>query len=79
VKRRRLDWIERDGRFGDTKLIEGGDSELRIDLGPGHRVHYGQDGEALVLLLIRGDKSTPARGKGKAIDYWQDYVKRRPR
>jgi len=76
---RRLDRIERDGHFGDRKAIESGVSELRIDLGPGYRVYYGQEGAALVLLLVGGDKSTQGRDMKKAIEYWQDYLKRRPR
>lgn len=76
---RRLDRIERDGHFGDRKVIESGVSELRIDLGPGYRVYFGQEGDALVLLLVAGDKSTQARDIGKAIEYWKDYLKRRPR
>jgi len=62
-----LDRVERDGHFGDRKGIEGRDLELRIVLGPGNRVCCSQDGDAVVLLLVGGDKSTQSRDIGKAI------------
>ena len=31
---------------------------MRIDYGPGYRVYFAQRGEALVVLLAGGDKST---------------------
>lgn len=46
------------GNPGDVKLVGGGVSELRIDYGPGYRVYFCRRGDALVLLLCGGDKST---------------------
>ena len=39
------------GNFGDSKVLRGGVSELRIDWGPGYRVYYAMVGREWVLLL----------------------------
>jgi putative addiction module killer protein len=46
------------GNAGDVKPIGKSCSELRIDYGPGYRVYFKEYGEAIVLLLCGGDKST---------------------
>jgi putative addiction module killer protein len=48
------------GNAGDTKAVGAGVSELRIDYGPGYRVYFVRRGEALIVLLGGGDKSTQA-------------------
>ena len=64
------------GLRGDWKSVGSGVTELRIDHGPGYRVYYGQDGDALILLLCGGDKRTQARDIETAHDYWKDYKAR---
>lgn len=46
------------GNPGTHRDLAGGVSELKIDVGPGYRVYYSQRGNALLLLLAGGDKST---------------------
>lgn len=46
------------GNPGDVKPVGRGISEMRIEYGPGYRVYYKQSGEALIILLCGGDKST---------------------
>jgi len=46
------------GNPGDHRNLEGGVSELRVDAGPGYRVYYTRRGNALILLLVGGDKGT---------------------
>jgi putative addiction module killer protein len=41
--------------------------EFRFTFGPGYRVYYTMRGQALVLLLAGGDKSTQDRDIAKAI------------
>lgn len=66
----RLDRI-RLGNFGQVKALGDGVCELKIDYGPGYRVYYAMRGQAVVLLLIGGDKATQARDIRMAKTYWQ--------
>ncbi len=49
------------GNAGDVKPVGHGVSELRIDFGPGYRVYFFPRGDAIILLLCGGDKSTQAK------------------
>ena len=48
------------GLLGDAKFFDG-IGELRINHGPGYRVYFVKRGEALVILLCGGDKSSQKR------------------
>lgn len=56
------------GNPGDVKPVGEGVSELRIDYGPGYRVYFVQEGQALVILLAGGDKRTQAADISIALD-----------
>jgi len=71
----RLDRV-RLGNFEDYQGVEEGVQELRIDYGPGYRVYYGQDDEAIVVLLCGGDKSSQSNDIDLAKQYWKDYRRR---
>ena len=63
------------GNFGFCRAVAKGVSELKIDYGPGYRVYFGRDGEAVVVLLLGGEKSTQAKDIKKAREFWADYKK----
>jgi len=67
----RLDRVQR-GSFGDWKPVGEGAFELRFDVGPGHRVYYGLDGDTVVLLCA-GRKNKQSKLIAAAIKYWKDY------
>lgn len=43
-------------------------TELRIDYGPGYQVYFVRRGEALIVLLAGGDKSTQSTDIARARD-----------
>ena len=54
------------GSPGDVKPVGEGVSEMRIDFGPGYRIHWVRKGAEIVLLLCGGDKSTQEADIAKA-------------
>ena len=73
--RRRLDRFAK-GKPGDTRAVQCGVNELRIDMGPGYRVYYAHHGRIIVVLLCGGDKSTQKADIAQAVDYWEDWKTR---
>ncbi len=65
------------GNFGNCRAVGSGVQELKIFLGPGYRVYFGQDGDELVILLCGGDKSDQSKDIATAKDYWADYKRRK--
>lgn len=51
---------------GDVKSVGGGVSEMRIDCGPGYRVHFARRSDVLVTLLCGGDKESQDRDIARA-------------
>jgi putative addiction module killer protein len=64
------------GNFGDAQSVGDGVQELRIHFGPGFRVYFGREGDAVVILLCGGDKGTQDRDIERAKDYWRDHRSR---
>jgi len=64
------------GNFGDHKAVGAGVLEHRIDFGPGYRIYFGRDGDALVILLAGGTKKRQQQDIAAAQELWQDYKAR---
>ena len=61
------------GNLSNVKSVGAGVLEYKIDFGPGYRVYFRRDGEALVILLTGGTKKRQQRDVEAAIAFWQDY------
>jgi putative addiction module killer protein len=61
----RLDSL-RLGNLGDTKFLGDSLRELRIHSGPGYRLYFFRRGEAVIVLLCGGYKSTQSRDISRA-------------
>ncbi len=64
----------RAGNFGDHKPLGGGVWELRLDIGPGLRIYYGEWRQQIVILLGGGDKRTQARDINRATQLWRQFT-----
>jgi putative addiction module killer protein len=67
------------GNLSNVKPVGDGVLEYRIDFGPGYRIYFGRDEEALVILLMGGTKKRQQRDIAAARSLWHDYKKRRRR
>ena len=61
-----------EGNLGDWRPVGGGVNELRLDVGPGYRIYFGEDGNE-VILLGGGTKSTQDRDIETAKQRWSEY------
>ncbi|HKI15356.1 MAG TPA: type II toxin-antitoxin system RelE/ParE family toxin [Roseiarcus sp.] len=66
------------GNLSNLKVVGEGVLEYRINWGPGYRVYFGRDGDALVILLTGGTKQRQQRDIEAAKASWTDYKRRRP-
>jgi putative addiction module killer protein len=62
------------GNLGDMKNVGAGVVEFRLDFGPGYRIYAARQGDALVILLCGGDKSSQTADIRKAQSYWKEYL-----
>jgi putative addiction module killer protein len=65
------------GNTSNTKPVGEGVLEYKINWGPGFRVYFGRDGEALMILLTGGTKQKQQRDINQAKTMWVDYKRRR--
>jgi putative addiction module killer protein len=65
------------GNLSNAKGVGGGVLEYRIDFGPGYRVYFGRDGDALIILLGGGKKGRQQRDIETAVTLWREYKRRK--
>jgi putative addiction module killer protein len=65
------------GNLSNARGVGGGVQEYRIDSGPGYRVYFGRDGDAIVILLGGGTKRRQQRDIEDAKARWADYKSRK--
>ena len=56
------------GNLGDVKAVGEGVFEMREHFGPGWRMYYVRRGQALIVMLGGGEKSSQARDIARAIE-----------
>lgn len=65
------------GNFSNMEGVGGGVFEYRIDFGPGYRIYFGKDGEALVVLLGGSTKKRQQQAIEAAHVLWKEYKHRK--
>ena len=65
------------GNFSTVEGVGGGVFEAKVDFGPGYRIYFGKDGEAIVILLGGGTKKRQSAAIGAAHMAWADYKQRK--
>lgn len=65
------------GNFSNAKSVGAGVLEYRINYGPGYRIYFGKDGDALIILLGAGTKVRQQQDIKTARNRWRDYKRRK--
>jgi putative addiction module killer protein len=65
------------GNFSRVKGVGGGLYECKINFGPGYRIYFGKDGDALIILLGGGTKKRQQADITAALSCWEDYKRRK--
>ena len=68
----------RQGNLGDVKGVGRGVLERRIHSGPGLRIYFGRDGDALIILLAGGGKRRQQADISRSQNLWLEYKRRKP-
>jgi putative addiction module killer protein len=55
------------GNFSNVEGVGSGVFEYKLDFGPGYRIYFGKDGEALIILLGGGTKRRRQRDINVAL------------
>lgn len=66
-----------EGNFSNVKGVGSGVYERKIDFGPGYRIYFGKDGEAIVILLGGSSKQRQQDAIEAAKKRWMDYRRRK--
>ncbi|HME56726.1 MAG TPA: type II toxin-antitoxin system RelE/ParE family toxin, partial [Terracidiphilus sp.] len=61
----------------NVKSLGGGVLECRIDYGPGYRIYFGREDDAIVILLGGGSKKRQSNDIQDAKARWKNYKERK--
>jgi len=61
------------GNLSNVKAVGKGVSEYKLDVGPGYRIYFGQEGEKIIILLGGGSKKTQVKDIRIAQALWAEY------
>src|SRR3990167_4692117 len=65
------------GNFSNVEGVGSGVYEQKIHFGPGYRIYFGKDGNEIIILLCGGTKKRQSNDIVEAIEFWQDYKRRK--
>ena len=71
----RIQKLENDEYFGDSKPVGNGINELKINYAKGFRIYFKETDGKIIILLIGGDKSTQQKDIEKATQIWNKLKK----
>ncbi|MCL4126368.1 UNVERIFIED_CONTAM: hypothetical protein GTU68_024642 [Idotea baltica] len=71
----RIQKLEVDEHFGDSKSVGNGIRELRINYAKGYRIYFKEKDGKIIVLLIGGDKSSQQKDINKAKEIWNKLNK----
>ena len=66
----RIQKLETDEHFGDSKSVGDGIRELRINYAKGYSVYFKEKENKIIILLIGGEKSSQQKDIKKAKEIW---------
>ena len=69
-----IDRVAAGGGKKNIRSLGDGAFEIKVNVGPGYRVYFGEDGRTIILLLLGGDKRTQSKDIETAKSYWRQYV-----
>jgi putative addiction module killer protein len=67
------------GYRSKLQSVGAGVTEYKIDFGPGYRIHFGRDGDQLIILLGGGTKKQQSGDILQARAIWKEYQHRKQR
>ena len=65
------------GLLKNTRSLDSGLQEYKIDVGEGHRIYFYRDGQMLIVLLAASTKADQDREIDRAKNYLTDYKRQK--
>ena len=66
-----------EGNFSNVKGVGAGVFERVLEWGPGYRIYFGKDGDAIVIRLGGSSKKRQQQAIDEAKQRWDDYRRRK--